>query len=227
MPKFMKRSGVRKVGKKRIGARKGRYGKFRRGPKVLSNLNPIPARQIVKMKYSESFQTSTVGTANNYQWRLNSIYDVNNTSTGHQPYGHDQLQTLYNRYRVIGVNYVLNCYNASTGFKFGCVPANEFKIFTTTAELSENPRAQTRIQFPGSNVQTIKGYVSMPSVCGRNKQQYMADDRYQAVFGTSPQEVVALNCLALDLAEAGITANWTITLEFIVEVFDVVPLGQS
>lgn len=200
--------------------------------KVLSSLNPIPSRQIVRMKYSESFATTVAGGACNYQWNLNSIYQPNAVNApgvgfSHQPYGRDQMALLYNRYRVIGCKYTVTAYNASSGIRFGTCVANEVKTFTTGSALSENPRAQTRVQYPASGPVRITGYAYLPSVTGRNSTQYMADDRYQAQFDTSPQEQVILNVAGFDLSDLGLTCNWTITLEYLVELFDVKPLIAS
>lgn len=219
MPRFKGRR-VRRGRKMRPRFRK------RRGVKVLSALQPIPSRQILKMKYCQNVQTS-VTNAYNWQFNLNSIHDPDRTGTGHQPYGHDQLATLYNRYRVISVSYVIQCYSTGAALRFGVVPANEPKVFTTMAEMAENPRAQYKLCVPGDTPPTIKGKVYLPALTGRNKTQYMSDDRYQAQFFASPSELAVLNMAALDLTEAGTSANWAVTLEYTVEVFDPNPLGQS
>lgn len=207
----------------------GRWRKAKRGNrkvKVLSALNPIPARQIVRMKYAEAFETN-VANAYNFTFNLNSIYDPNRTGTGHQPYGHDQLALLYNRYRVIGCRYVVQAYSGSSPIRFGILPANEVKSVGTVSELIENPRAQYKLQIPGGNTQVIKGNAYIPAITGRSKTQYMSDDRYQASFGASPAELAILNICALTMAEVGVTVQFQITLEYLVEVFDVIPLGQS
>jgi len=198
----------------------------RRGVRVMGNLNPIPQRQIVKMKYAQNINTAAAGVYN-YKFNLNSIFDPDFTGSGHQPYGHDQLALLYNRYRVISCSYVITGYSGSTGICYGVMPANEPVTFGTLAELRENPRARHTTQYPGGSTTKLVGKVYLPSLVGRSKSQYMADDRYQAIFGQNPQEQAILNCTGLDLAEAGTTINWTITLEYTVEVFDVKPLGQS
>jgi len=61
-------------------------------------LQPIPQRYIATMKYSQTFLLSDVSPG--WTFNLNSIFDPDRTGTGHQPYGHDTFQTLYNRYRV-------------------------------------------------------------------------------------------------------------------------------
>lgn len=219
------KSKVRKVGKRRLGAAKRRW-RMRNRVRVMGGLNPIPQRQIVKMKYAQNLNTAA-GTAYNYKFNLNSIYDPDFTGTGHQPYGYDALETLYNRYRVISCSYAITGYSGTTGVCYGVVPANEAKTFTTLAELRENPRAKFTTQYPGGSTTMLKGKVYLPSLVGRSKLQYMSDDRYQAVFGANPQEQAILNVTGLDLSEAGASINWTITLEYTVELFDVKPLNQS
>lgn len=192
----------------------------------MGGLSPIPQRQIVKMKYAQNINTA-VTTAYNWKFNLNSIFDPDFTGSGHQPYGHDQLAALYNRYRVISCSYVITAYSGATGICYGVVPGNEQITCTTLAELRENPRSRWITQYPGGSTTKLVGKVYLPSLVGRSKAQYMADDRYQATFGTNPQEQAFLNLTSLDLSEAGASVNWTVTLEYTVEVFDVKPLAQS
>ena len=151
-------------------------------PRVIVNraLHPIPQRFITKMKYSEQITTDANG---QYKFNLNSIYDPNSTGIGHQPYGFDTLATLYNRYRVIScgwriqVNWTSN--NTAQPVLVGAVPANESLTFLSLAELRENPRAKYISQNYGAPTVALSGKTYIPSLVGRNKAQYMADDRYQ------------------------------------------------
>jgi predicted porin len=59
------------------------------------------------MKYSDLVAFSTAGsvpTANVYAFRINSLYDPDFTSTGHQPYQFDQLSAVYNNFLVSKVD---------------------------------------------------------------------------------------------------------------------------
>lgn len=208
----------RKIIKRRI-PRRG-------GVKVLNSLQPFPSRQIVKMKYSQAVQTNAA-TGYNWLFNLNSIFDPDRTGTGHQPYGHDTLQSLYNRYRVISCSYVVQAYSGSFPIRFSTIPTNTGTTFSTIAEVAENPRSRFSIQIPGGSTQKLVGKVYLPSLMGRSKTLYMADDRYQAEFGSNPQELGTLTLTALGLQETGVDVNWSVTLEYTVEVFDPKHLGQS
>jgi len=189
-------------------------------------LTPVPQRYITKMKYAESFQLN-LANSYSYAWNLNSIFDPNRTGIGHQPYGHDQYALLYNRYRVIACSYTVQCFNGTNTVTLTATPSNDIVTFPNTDEAMENPRTRWIVQTAGGGAKVLKGNVSIPSLVGRNKQQYMADDRYQATFGTSPNEAAILNIGGSSISQVDVTMDCVITLNYVVEMFDVNKLSQS
>lgn len=189
-------------------------------------LQPIAQRYICKMKYAETTSTSALG---EYRFNLNSIFDPNRSGVGHQPYGHDTLQTLYNRYRVISCGYRIQAVQTATGvpIQLACQPANEQLTYTTISEMKENPRAKYVTVSPGAPAVYLTGKVYLPSLVGRTKAQYMADDRYQAEYGASPAENAILNIKAQTIADVDTIFTFNILLEYTVESFDIKNLGQS
>lgn len=189
-------------------------------------LTPFAQRYITKMKYSE---TLTLSLANSYQYvfNLNSLYDPNRTSIGHQPFAFDNLATIYNRYRVFRTDYVINGYSGAVPIRYGCIVTNDVPPINNVSELAENPRAQTRVQVPGGNTTRIAGRVSLPSLVGRTKQQYMADDRYQADVTSSPAELALLTITGGTMTDASTDILVTVTLVYHVEFFDAKPIEQS
>jgi len=202
----------------------------RRGYKTNNNiktgLNPIPQRYLCKLKYCSSVTTNNSG---QYVFNLNSLFDPDLTGTGHQPYGYDQLAVLYNRYRVIGTSWHVTCLKQSAAVVLAALPANETtSAIITCSEMRENPRAKFINQNPGSAVKVLSGYTSIPSLVGRTKSQYMADDRYQSDVTTSPSEFARLNILVNSSADAPLSGEpLQITMEFTVEFFDLKHLSQS
>lgn len=94
------RSGGRARKRKRTRAAR-RYSRRRLVPRYR---NPFPKTVIRRLRYvayhniyGNSIQNTMFQT-----YRPNSIYDPDYTSTGGQPYGHDQLALVYNKYRVLG-----------------------------------------------------------------------------------------------------------------------------
>lgn len=226
-------------GRNRPARKYGRKG-VRRGGQRTTNVNrslqPFPSRYICKMKYSESLNQvgGTPGAGyGNYQFVLNSIFDPNATGIGHQPYGMDTMTTIYNRYRVIACNWVINGIVTDTaGVEkngiIGVLPGNEGATVVNLAEFQENPRSTYVHQFPGSE-KVLKGRSYIPALVGRTKAQYMADDRYQAQTNGSPLEAAILNLYFgfLDGTLATCQADLNVTLEYTVEFFDVKKQLQS
>lgn len=65
---------------------------------------PVPLSTTVRMRYCESIKLNPGigGTLAFTSFSANSIYDPNSSGTGHQPYGHDTYEQLYNHYLVLG-----------------------------------------------------------------------------------------------------------------------------
>lgn len=205
---------------------------MRRPQRTLVNraLHPIPQRYITKMKYSELVSTNANGF---YAFNLNSIFDPNRTGVGHQPYGFDTLATLYNRYRVIACGWriapVAPAVLASSSIQLGCLPANEeLTGILSMSEVKENPRARYSLTTTGGDLKFVNGKTYIPSLVGRSKAQYMADDRYQSIITSNPNELAILNVYT---ATGNIDSTGTfpiqVLLEYTVEFFDIKHLAQS
>lgn len=63
----------------------------------------MPATRRGYLRYCDEFSlTTTSGALDHYVFRANSVYDPNQSGTGHQPMGFDQWALLYNQYVVTG-----------------------------------------------------------------------------------------------------------------------------
>jgi len=192
-------------------------------------LSPIPQRFITKLKYAATVLTDATG---NYIFNLNSLFDPELTGVGHQPYGYDQLAGLYNRYRVIACGWRIQVPKTDTAIQFGVIPGNSLAVAGVTPAtfslLKESPRAKYVSQMPGGNAITLSGKAYLPSIVGRNKSEYMADDRYQAVVTGDPAEDIQLLVKAATTTDgvlAGVAVQ--VILEFTAEFFDVKQQTQS
>lgn len=218
------RKSVRKS--RAVQKRKSMRRKSGRTVNVNRALSPFAQRYITKMKYSEAYSLSAIN-AYTQQMRLNGLQDPNITGVGHQPYGFDQLAGIYNRYRVIATSYVINAYSGTDPIRVGCLPFNDASNISGISELCENPRAKFIVQFPQGATKTLKGKVSMPSLAGRSKAQYMADDRYQSDITTNPLEVLGLYITGASMTDANVNITLTVTMEYTVEWFDAKAIDQS
>lgn len=176
------------------------------------------------MKYCADTATDAAGM---YQFNLNSIFDPDRTGAGHQPYGRDTYATLYNRYRVISCSWVITCASPNAVI-LAAQPANEQLLYAGIAEMRENPRTKFVIQNFGGSTAKLTGKTYIPSLVGRTKAQYMADDRYQAQVNADPSELAILNVMAAASNGVSLAAiNLNVTLHYTVEFFDVKHLAQS
>lgn len=217
----------RRGGKRKQWKRKPR--KSKRSTVVVNRaLAPIAQRYITKMKFAADISTDATG---NYAINLNSIWDPLRTggASPNQPYGRDQLALLYNRYRVVSCGWRITAPNAVSAMQFGTLPSNEVTAFTAFSDLRETPRAKYVMQHPGGPCIVIKGKSYIPSLVGRTKAQYMADDRYQALMTTNPNEAAILNITVANFNGVPITTGQVLNvlLEYTVEFFDVHILPSS
>lgn len=78
---------------------------MRRGwDRVVISRAPFPRQMITTMRYCTAIQLDpgSAGIRAFHRFSANGIYDPDVTGTGHQPHGHDQYQTIYQHYKVIG-----------------------------------------------------------------------------------------------------------------------------
>lgn len=223
MPRRVARGG------KRAPARRARRAPKRQLTTVNRSLQPIPDRYICKMKYATTVSTDLTG---QYIFNLNSLFDPDRTSFGHQPYGYDNLTVLYNRYRVISCGWRI-CMPANyngVSILLGSLPNNDPGIsYLNDGEMRENPRTKYVLQNPGATSLVLKGKQNIATLMGRTKQQYMADDSYQAVTTASPNEL-GLLYLQTFTATTGLPLGSipvNVTLEFTAEFFDLKHVVQS
>lgn len=78
-----------------------------------------PGKLAVRLKYAEKFtiDPTILGGPGVYMFSANSLYDPNETGTGHQPRGFDQYMELYTKFCVIATSIRLD-YKLSAGDSF-------------------------------------------------------------------------------------------------------------
>ena len=194
---------------------------------VPRGLAPFAPRYITKMKYSETITTAASGI---YQFRLNSVFDPNLFGVGHQSYGFDTLSEIYNKYRVISCGWRIQRAQLATDTPvlLGCLPSNDVGIaYTTFSEVRENPRARYITQNAGAGVVTLRGKSYLPSLLGRTRVQYMADDETHATVLTNPAESAILYLFTAEANDVPAAKSIQVLLEYTVEFFDPKHLVQS
>lgn len=189
--------------------------------------DPFPRKMVAKIRYADNVPLgNTAGVSNVYQFRATSIFDPDFTGAGHQPYGHDTYQNIYNHYMVI----------KST---FTCTPTTPFNgrlIVQTTDDqtISADSNGNTGAECKDSTVVT-QSNATMPATArvyyDRDKWFSTRDQTQSssADFGANPAENVFFN---IQIYGSGPTTSvgttyFYIYIEFIVEMWELKDLGGS
>lgn len=77
--------------------------RYRKRKIIPKNNFPLGLSFMTRLKYVETITLDPAALSNQtYVFSANGVYDPNITGAGHQPYGFDQLITMYNHYHVVG-----------------------------------------------------------------------------------------------------------------------------
>lgn len=157
---------------------------------------------------------------------MNSIFDPDRTGTGHQPYGYDTLATIYQKYRVFAFRYRITLITEAAGEPITWIvtPQNHADAATAVSLAMEEPRSISKISQLGIRT-TFRGKVGLPRIVGQTSAQYKAGDYYSSAIAASPAEIICLRLTSF--SAAAVTFIYTITVEYFVELFDPIQLGQS
>lgn len=125
----------------------------------------LPRTYLAKLRYSSQFTLDATDLVyDSKAFKLNSLYDPDNSLGGHQPYGFDQLMAYYSKFTVIACKATLSFVSSSGGAV--STPGYFAQIHNTSATVTasyanvdaflEDPRA-------GPIRQTTWQYGAMPS----------------------------------------------------------------
>lgn len=118
---------------------------------------PLATSVTKRLKYVERIQLNPAltGAIASYTFCANDLYDPNRSGTGHQPYGFDQLMSLYNHYQVIGSKLRFTVTGAlNESFVYGVQLNDSLTMSSSNVEaICEQPYAKRKIVAPGSTTQ--------------------------------------------------------------------------
>lgn len=179
----------------------------------------FPKKLTVTHKYVENISagfTSTAGSLATYSFRLNSLFDPNETGTGHQPMYFDQVSALYNHYHVIGAKAVIKITpeTTTTNTSRCAVYTDDNGTVTPTSldTIAEQTLGKGIKYFlaGNNNYQTFVCKWSARKTFGKG---VLANNDLGALAGANPAELshLVIACQADDVATIGF--NFTIHLE--------------
>lgn len=173
-------------------------GGYSRALVIPRGLGPIaPTAAVARLPFAYSVVRFNDAT---YDWAFGTTLNVGITNaynpiTGtHQPYGWDQMASLYRYYKVIGFKYKVTGiqYTGSTATAFAVreVPVNENSTMSGANLAQQLERPGTRIQYMVAGAgppPCIQGTVDIPRVMGVTQEQFNADvSEYAALCTAAP-----------------------------------------
>lgn len=177
------------------------------------------------MRYKQNIALvpASAGLTGLYLFRANSIHDPDFSGLGHQPYGHDTYQSIYNHYKVVKSTITVTPTVQANGL-FGITLTDDSTVqgdFDTIAEI-KNTKMAAVTTGAGNNSSVVQQYkltdVFSPTIDGLG-----------ANFGQNPSEQSFFHVWFEErnntTAPTGLTAVVTITYE--VDMWELRDLGQS
>lgn len=194
------------------------------------NGSPVAERLFVKLRYGELVaRTTTNNVLNSYFFNLNGGFDPNYTGTGHQPMGWDQLTPLYASYRIHKCKYRVDFqappYGTSDAY-VAVVPSNNAITISAYEASIELPRQKHAVIGTGKPV-VLSGNVQLSTLMGQTKAEFNGNDGTKALVSANPTELQLLGIYLFQNTGGSVVINYSVQLEYEVEFFDPVEIGQS
>lgn len=178
-----------------------------------------------KMTIARRFQMGggLAGLATVTQIRTNSINEVY-VGLPSQPFTHDQMAQLFERYVVVGCRYKISAFNTSAT-NAAILALQVCDSSATTTDISTvlgQGQCDWKLVGPttsGPNIIEFTGYVSNPNVMGVSRENYLNESAYSPAFGANPSDIAFLNIYVADSSGGTApTLNMLVYLEMNVQL---------
>ncbi len=158
----------------------------------------IPDRSYVTLKYNEDIAIAIPvgGAMANYLFRCNSIFDPNQSGTGHQPLGHDQYANFYKKYMVVGstITATFKSFDNTdltnqtpSAFTVGiCTIQDTAGVITSSTEFMENNRTTYSNICPQQPYAMVTKRFDPLDFFGLDN--ILDNEKYGADFGANPEQ---------------------------------------
>ena len=193
--------------------------------------DPFPSRITAVMRYSTSIPlvVGAAGLPTHYLFRANSIFDPDFSGIGHQPYGHDTYQSIYNHYFVKKATITMTPVSQGEYHIFGISLTDDAVINSNYDTVKETKGTVFAPAGPeiGSARTITQEYKSLQHFGGSDQGNNSLQGG--SSFGDNPTDSQFFDCwvTAQNSSATQGTNNYQITITYIVECFELKDLGQS
>jgi len=176
--------------------------------------------QFVTFRYAGGTNVNATANYYLYQFRGNSPYDPDYTSTGAQPPGFDEWSAMYNRYRVYEYTFVLKVTsltaNAAVRACLWSVPGGSgaAPVLPTYDAAAGNRASLHGASNTGGPSLTLTQTMPVYKLWGSAAQAVNADDAFEAAISTNPTRVCWINCIfATSAATGNFAFDWELRMK--------------
>lgn len=231
MPKRSYSGAVSKPKRQTRWDRKTRLVKYRRAPR-----DPFPQSVVVTLPYCATFQLdSSTGFAATKDICANGIYDPDVSGVGHQPYGRDIYEQIYENYKVLSS--VITCEfisggNGSTGgFRRDHIGGITLTNNNAPLDSFDELREQTGSKYTICTA-SGSGYGKVTNYFNCNKmfpQSAASKDDLQAYMNANPTEraLFKIWTTCVDNTENPYAVQVLLTIKYKVKMWQLKDLGPS
>lgn len=216
---YRRRSKRTRLNRRRVFRRRYHKGTLLRN----NTFGGFPKSKLVKLRYNQTVSVNpSIGLAQAYSFRANSIFDPDQTGSGHQPMGHDLWANVYNHYCVVGAR--MRCtftpVNSGSGIAaFGIrLDDDGASSSTLVTDYIESGQSVYRIQpdnYTITKLQSLsKGFSAKKWFGIKNISDNIS--RIGALFGTNPSEQASFILWVGPVDESADLGAWqlTVTIEY-------------
>lgn len=163
-----------------------------------------------------------------YQFKINSMFDPDLTSAGHQPMYRDQLYTIYKYAIVTGCRWTIEC-GTQAGSCVIFIPhvstySSTDSDVSAAIERGSTKRSWAQIGKPC----TMTGYVSMAKLFGLpDAKSLLTDDLFRHDDSADPSNLAYLSIYTQDTEQTTAHCHTSVTLDFTVVFKEVLRIAQS
>lgn len=148
----------------------------------------------MRIKFITNYQilaTATgVGSANDFVFNANSLFDPFGTAGTRQPLYYDQYSALYNKYKVHACGIKITMLNqvvatptySNSNYRVVLLPSTDTEAITDSWAMVQQPYAKETFTFLNTKVGRMKHYMSTRKVYGTQ----VKDTNYEATNGSNP-----------------------------------------
>lgn len=196
-------------------------------------MGAFPFRSLKTFKYAQLITFSNATTVGSqFVFRMNSIFDPDQSGGGHQPYGYDTAATIYARYLVRSFKYDIRFCSAQDQNFVATIPSNGGIVSVTNLATFENavetPLSQFRaLAYDGGFPVQITGEHKLNELNGSTMTRYTSDDRFAAAFGANPTEIMYLYVTCYNPSSNTVIVQALCHFEYEAEVYDPFQLAPS